>query len=83
MASTTRTTRTFSLEKQVLEEVERTKGPVSTSARVNQLLKTGLEAERSRALHAEASQFFTSEPDKARKARRAFQSASVKSITRD
>ena len=83
MASAARTTRTFSLEKQVLEEVERTKGPVSTSARVNQLLKAGLESERRRNLHAEASRFFTSEPDKDRTARRAFLSASVKSITRD
>ena len=81
MSTPTRTAKTVSLEKEVLREVERTKGKVSTSERVNQLLKAGLEAERRRSLHSEAAAFFESEED--RTERRAFQSASLKSISRE
>lgn len=83
MSNAIRATRTFSLDKEVLKEVERTRGPASTSERVNQLLKVGLETERRQSLHAEASRFFKSESTEDRKARRAFQSASIKSITRE
>lgn len=78
-----RTTRTFSVEKEILKEVERTRGSVSASERVNQLLKTGLDAERRESLHAEASRFFATESKDDSKARRAFQSASIKSMTRE
>lgn len=81
MATTTRTIRSFSLERDVLNEVERTKGSVSTSERVNRLLKVGLETERRECLHAEAAAFFGTEED--RTARRAFQEASIKAITRE
>jgi len=81
--SRTRITKSFSVEKHLLQEVERTRGSSSSSERVNYLLKTGLEAERHQSLHAEAARFFKSESASERKARRAFQSASRKSITRD
>jgi hypothetical protein len=83
MATATRTTKTFSLEKEVLKEVERTKGYVSTSERVNELLKVGLEAERQRSLHAEVAAFFASAAASDQTSRKAFQDASIKSITRD
>src|SRR6266550_621781 len=80
MPTATRTTRSFSLERDVLKEVERTKGPVSTSERVNKLLKVGLEIERRQRLHAEAAEFFGA-PEEDGTARRAFQEASIKAIT--
>ena len=82
MPTATRTTRTFSLERDVLKEVEQTKGAVSTSERVNRLLKVGLEIERRQRLHAEAAAFF-GESEEDRTDRHAFQKASIKAITRE
>jgi hypothetical protein len=76
-----RTTKSLSLEKDVLKEVERTKGDSSTSERVNSLLKVGLEVERRQFLHSEAASFFKSDDD--RISRKAFQSASIKSLVRE
>jgi len=77
-----RTAKTVSLETALLREIEETKGDGSTSERVNQLLKTGLEAERRCSLYEEAEEFFQSLPDD-RKERRAFQAASIRAISRD
>jgi hypothetical protein len=46
MRSAVRKTRTFSLDPDILSEVERTKGQASASERVNHLLKYALELER-------------------------------------
>lgn len=83
MPTATRTTKSFSLEKEVLKEVERTKGAVSTSERVNKLLKVGLEIERRQCLHMEAASFFAANSVADRTSRMAFQDAAMKSITRD
>ena len=83
MATATRTTKSLSLEKELLREVERTRGGVSTSERVNALLKVALEIERRRGLAAEAEEFFGSAPDGDEASRRAFQSASIKSLARE
>ena len=79
--SAVRKTRSFSLDQEVLSEVERTKGEVSASERVNQLLKYALETERKAGLYQEAASFFSSAPDE-RPERRAFQKAAVKSWSR-
>ena len=81
MRSVVRKTRSFSLDQEVLSEVERTKGDVSASERVNQLLKCALETERKASLYQEAAQFFSSTPDD-RPERRAFQKAGLKSWSR-
>ena len=81
MPSTLRKTRSFSLDPTVLSELERTKGSVSASERVNQLLKQGLEIERKANLDQEAAIFFRSAPDD-RDERRAFQKANVSSWAR-
>jgi len=83
MGSGTKITKSFSLDKQLVQEVESSRGPVSASQRVNQLLRTGLEAERRQSLHAEAARFFQSIASQEKRARRAFQAASLKSITRE
>jgi hypothetical protein len=46
------------LDKETLREIERTRGSISISRRVNDLLKLGLEAERRRDLDCEAEAFF-------------------------
>lgn len=79
---TTKQTRSFSLERSVVREIEKTKGTRSVSQRVNELLKYALELERKAALHEEVRNFFT--PDKSDRAERAaFQSAAFKSLARD
>ena len=81
MPSTLRKIRSFSLDPKVLSELERTKGSVSASERVNQLLKQGLEIERKANLDQEAAIFFRSAPDD-RDERCAFQKANVSSWAR-
>jgi len=83
MPTATRTTKSLSLEKELLKEVERTKGGASTSERVNTLLKAALENERRRGLAAEVEAFFGSTSDEDEASRRAFRSASIKSLARD
>lgn len=82
MPAAARKNRSFSLDRDVLEEVERTKGDTSASERVNQLLKRALELERKASLENEAAQFFEIAPDD-REERRAFQRATVKTWTRE
>lgn len=81
MRTTLRKTRTFSLDPDVLTEVERTRGNASASERVNHLLKTALEMERKSALAEEAAEFYNSAPED-RQERRAFQRAGLKSWSR-
>lgn len=83
MSINTRMARSFTLEREVSEYVTRTKGEHSASERVNQLLKRAMQQERYAKLEAEAQEFFASVKDSERKETRAFQSASIRSITRD
>jgi hypothetical protein len=83
MTIATRTNRSLSLEKSLLEEVERTKGTASTSERVNRLLKMGLELERAQTLEDEAQAFFQSASEEDRASRSAFRAATLKSLSRE
>ena len=83
MATATRSNRSLSLDKTLLAEIERSKGTASTSERVNELIKTGLEVERVRHLHEEAAAFFSSGSEEDEASRTAFRSASLKSLARD
>jgi hypothetical protein len=77
-------TKSFSLDRAVLQEIEKTKGEESTSERVNQLLKVALEVERAKSLHRETEAFFAGPPAKAEtESRNAFRSAAIASIRRD
>ena len=82
MNRATKTTKTFSLDKQVLAEVKRTKGGVSESERVNRLLRLALEFEKRAALEREAAAFFTVAGDD-REERAAYEAANVTSWSRD
>ena len=77
-----RKTRSFSLDPDVLSEVERTKGQASASERVNHLLKYALDMERKASLFQEAAQFFKTAPDD-REERRAFQKANLQTWMRE
>jgi hypothetical protein len=82
MKSALRKTRSFSLDPDVLSEVERTKGQVSASERVNHLLRYALDMERKASLFQEAAQFFKTAPDD-REERRAFQKANLQTWVRE
>jgi hypothetical protein len=74
-------TRSFSLDRDLLQLLEDTKGEESASERVNQLLRFALEAERYSRLENEAEQFYGSVNDT--EETRAFQSAAIKSWVRE
>lgn len=74
----TRKTRSFSLDPDLLSEIERTKGDVSASERVNQLLEYALEMERKASLYKEAADFFANVTED-RGERRAFERAGLRS----
>jgi hypothetical protein len=74
--------KTFSLDRDILASVKRTKGSASESERVNQLLRTALDLEMKQAHDREAADFFASAP-KDRKERRAFQRATVTTLARE
>jgi hypothetical protein len=76
-----RKTRSYSLDPELVLEIQRTKGQASASERVNQLLSYALEMERQANLSQEAAEFFADAP-KDRQERRALQKASLKSWAR-
>ena len=82
MPSANKATKSFSLDKEILAEVKRTKGTASESERVNSLLKFALDLEKRAALYDEASEFFSSRPID-RQEREAYESANLLSWTRE
>jgi hypothetical protein len=83
MRVATRKNKSFSLEKRVVEEIERTKGRVSSSERVNALLKRALELERLEKLENEAATFFAAVSQQEEDSREAFHAAALKSFARE
>jgi hypothetical protein len=75
-------TRSFSLDPDLLSEIERTKGDVSASERVSQLLEYALEMERKAGLCKEAARFFGRNTED-RAEREAFQRASLRAWERE
>jgi hypothetical protein len=82
MRTATKSNKTFSLDKEILLEVKRTKGMGSESERVNNLLRSALDIERRAALQEEAAVFFGEASDD-RKERRAYEAAAMRSWARD
>lgn len=74
--------KTFSLDRDILASVKRTKGTASESERVNQLLRTALNLEMKTMRDREAAAFFAGMP-KDRKERRAFQKATLVTLARE
>jgi hypothetical protein len=75
-------TRSFSLDADVLSDIDRTKGSASASEHVNQLLRFALEMERKASLEQEAAEFFRTASED-RDERRAFQRANSNSWARE
>jgi hypothetical protein len=82
MRAAIKATKTFSLDRDILANVKKTKGTASESERVNQLLRTALDLERKAARDREAADFFAGRP-KDRKERRAFQKATLTALARE
>ena len=82
MRTAARTTKSFSLDREILAELKRTRGALSQSERVNRLLRLALDLERRAALEREAGSFYASAPAD-RIERRAFESATMESLARD
>ena len=82
MRAAIKATKTFSLDRDILVSVKRTKGTASESERVNQLLRTALNLEVKAARDREAAAFFADVP-KDRKERRAFQKATLTALARE
>lgn len=82
MRGANKATKSFSLDKDVLAEVKRTKGAASESERVNSLLKFALDLEKRASLYDEASKFFSSHAGD-REEREAYESANLISWTRE
>jgi hypothetical protein len=82
MRTVTKATKTFSLDRDILADVKRTKGAVSESERVNRLLRSALDLEKKAALEQEASSFFAAASTE-RKERRSFQTATVRTLARE
>ena len=82
MRAANKANKTFSLDKEVLVAVRRTKGTGSESERVNKLLKLALDMERRAALQEEAAAFFSGARDD-RRERRAYEAATIRSWARD
>lgn len=77
----TRQTRSLSLDQDIIQELEETKGSDSASERANQLIRAALEIERHARLEEEARQFYGSIND--REEARAFRSGAAKSWARE
>jgi methylase of polypeptide subunit release factors len=81
LRSKLRKTRSYSLDAEVVAQIERTKGEASASERVNHLLRYALEMERKASLAEEAAKFFASK-SRDREEHRAFRKISFRCWTR-
>jgi hypothetical protein len=61
-----RRAKSFTISDDVLAEIANTKGTVSTSERVNELLKKALELERRERFEQETAEFFANDVEDAR-----------------
>lgn len=77
-----RAVKTFSLDREILSTIKRTKGSQSESERVNTLLHHALELERRAALAEEAAGFYSSARVDRREGR-PFEEAGISSWTRE
>jgi hypothetical protein len=82
MRVATKATKTFSVDKEILAEVKRTRGDLSESERVNRLLRFALDLEKRAALDREIAAFFSVDRED-RAENRAFESASQSSWARE
>lgn len=77
-----RLAKSFTIDEEISEYVESSKGGRSASDRVNELLRLAIQGEREEELRAEASAFFAQNSE-GRSETRAFQKAAMRSHRRD
>jgi hypothetical protein len=82
MSKATKTSKSFSIDRELHAYLVRTKGRASASQRLNALLRRAVLDEERERLEQEAATFFASLPT-SRKEERAFQRATRRSLTRD
>jgi hypothetical protein len=78
-----REVKSFTISKDILEEIALTKGEASTSERVNELLRRALDVERREALEQEAAEFFSRKENLSDRERVAYQKAARHSLSRE
>lgn len=78
-----RIAKSFTLDSEVNDYVDGTKGDRSASERVNELLRRAIVAEQYECLENEAAAFFQTSDHSERKETAAFQHAAIKSFQRD
>jgi hypothetical protein len=83
MSKATRSSKSFTVDRSILDYIQRTRSRRSRSERVNELLRRAILQEQYDALEAEAAEFFAAVGRTDRTEARAFSAASLKTIARD
>jgi hypothetical protein len=83
MSKATRFSKSFTVDRSILDYLHRTRSGRSRSERVNELLRRAIIAEQYEVLEREAAEFFAVTGKTERTESRAFAAASRRSITRD
>jgi hypothetical protein len=83
MKTAARTIKTYTIDPEIDEYVANTKGELSASERVNELLRRAILQERDEKLETEAAAFFAVAQGKRRKSTLGFQEAALRTFSRD
>jgi len=83
MGKASRFSRSFTIDRSILDYLQRTRSSRSRSERVNELLRRAILDEQYEALEREAAEFFGAAGTRERGDRKAFAAASRRSIARD
>ncbi len=79
----TRAAKSFTIDRDTVRYLNATSRNQSASQRVNELLRRAIVAEQYDALEREAAAFFADVSDEEREEARAFQSAALKTLSRE
>jgi metal-responsive CopG/Arc/MetJ family transcriptional regulator len=82
MSKATRFSKSFTVDRSILDYLQRTRSNRSRSERVNELLRRAIIEEQYEVLEREAAEFFAVTGERERAESRAFATASRRSITR-
>ena len=83
MRKATRFSKSFTIDRSILDYLQRTRSSRSRSERVNELLRRAILEEQYEALEREAAEFFAAAGETERAERKAFAAASRRAITRE
>ncbi len=83
MSKPTRASRSFTIDRSILDYLQRTRANRSRSERANELLRRGILQEQYEALEKEAAEFYARAGKKERAETRAFSQASQRTLARE